>query len=187
MRSSRSVRTAAIRSVAQPPELTLDEREYPQVALTLCLRHSRPHHDTSTEFHTPAGPFTLVPLPGDRSSLVWVLDPKASEELAAIDDAELSDEIERASYSIFGKIEVESGPRPLSAPRCDRTAVRRQSASRSSAKLRMSFRRSARKVSIWVCATLQQSASLRSWQIEAAKILELTICSRTTIACGAPM
>jgi 2-octaprenyl-6-methoxyphenol hydroxylase len=89
--------------------IDLSEREYPQVALTLCLRHSRPHHDTSTEFHTPAGPFTLVPLPGDRSSLVWVLDPKASEELSALDDSELSDEIERASYSILGKIEVESG------------------------------------------------------------------------------
>ena len=82
----------------------MHERDYPQVALTLCLRHSRPHHNTSTEFHTPSGPFTFVPLPGNRSSLVWVLDPGAADELADIDDAELSNEIERASYSILGKI-----------------------------------------------------------------------------------
>ena len=50
---------------------------YPQTALTLNLAHARPHHDTATEFHTESGPFTLVPLPGRRSSLVCVLDPGA--------------------------------------------------------------------------------------------------------------
>ncbi len=89
--------------------IALDERRYRQTALTLCLRHSRPHRDASTEFHTPSGPFTLVPLPGDRSSLVWVLDPADADELAALDDGELSDEIERASHSILGKISVEPG------------------------------------------------------------------------------
>src|SRR3712207_8973536 len=37
---------------------------YPQIALTTILRHTRDHDDTSTEFHTRAGPFTLV----DRKS-----------------------------------------------------------------------------------------------------------------------
>jgi 2-octaprenyl-6-methoxyphenol hydroxylase len=89
--------------------ISIDEREYTQVALTVCLKHSRPHRDSSTEFHTPSGPFTLVPLPGQRSSLVWVLDPGQADAIAALDDAELSAEIERASHSILGKIEVEPG------------------------------------------------------------------------------
>lgn len=84
-------------------------RKYPQVALTACLRHSRHHNDTSTEFHTATGPFTLVPLPGDRSSLVWVLDPADAEDLAALDDEALSDEIEQAAHSILGKVAVEPG------------------------------------------------------------------------------
>lgn len=87
----------------------IDEREYKQSALTLSFKHSRPHHDTSTEFHTPSGPFTLVPLPGQRSSLVWVLDPIHADDIAALDDAALGDEIERASHSILGKIEIEPG------------------------------------------------------------------------------
>jgi len=87
----------------------IDAQDYPQVALTVCLKHSRPHRDTSTEFHTPSGPFTLVPLPGNRSSLVWVLEPADADVLAALDDAELAGEIERASHSILGKIEVERG------------------------------------------------------------------------------
>jgi 2-octaprenyl-6-methoxyphenol hydroxylase len=86
-----------------------DKRSYPQVALTVCLRHSRPHDDTSTEFHTPTGPFTLVPLPGKRSSLVWVLDPPTARAVATFDDTKLAAEIERASHSILGKVEVDPG------------------------------------------------------------------------------
>src|SRR4051812_45892347 len=87
----------------------IDERDYPQAALTLCLKHSRPHHDTSTEFHTASGPFTLVPLRGQRSSLVWVLDPADADEIDALDDAELAREIEAASHSILGRVQVEPG------------------------------------------------------------------------------
>ena len=105
----------------------IDERKYAQVALTVCLRHSRPHRDTSTEFHTADGPFTLVPLPGNRSSLVWVLHPAEAENIAALDDAELSAEIERAAHSILGKIEVEPGRGmfPLSVVRAQRLAANR--------------------------------------------------------------
>jgi len=84
-------------------------RDYPQAALTVCLKHTRPHHNTSTEFHTPSGPFTLVPLPGQRSSVVWVLDPAQADIVREMDDATLAAEIERASHSILGKITVESG------------------------------------------------------------------------------
>ena len=114
----------------QAAGIPLDERRYPQVALTVSFGHSRPHRDASTEFHTPNGPFTLVPLrgafPGEvgtgspsgsateqklgqRSSLVWVLDPDDAEDIAALDDDELSAEIERASHSILGKVAVEPG------------------------------------------------------------------------------
>ena len=89
--------------------IAVDEHRYPQTAMTLCLSHSRPHRDTSTEFHTPGGPFTLVPLPGNRSSLVWVLDPAAADELAALDDIALAIRIEQASHSILGKLRVEPG------------------------------------------------------------------------------
>lgn len=98
-------------------DIGFDTRDYKQVALTVCLKHSRPHRDSSTEFHAPSGPFTLVPLPGNRSSVVWVLDPLRADEIAELDDAALSLEIERAAHSILGKIEVEPGRGlfPLSA------------------------------------------------------------------------
>ncbi|MGU9981995.1 UbiH/UbiF family hydroxylase [Phreatobacter sp. HK31-P] len=82
---------------------------YPQTAVTVCFRHSRPHHDISTEFHTPTGPFTLVPLPGDRSSLVCVVRPGEADRLLALDDAALAREIEKRSQAILGKVMLEPG------------------------------------------------------------------------------
>lgn len=82
---------------------------YSQTALTLNLAHTRPHHETATEFHTESGPFTLVPLPGQRSSLVCVLDPASTATLAAMADAELSAEVERRAHSVLGKMTAEPG------------------------------------------------------------------------------
>jgi 2-octaprenyl-6-methoxyphenol hydroxylase len=84
-------------------------RTYPQTALTLNLAHDRAHDDTSTEFHTESGPFTLVPLPGRRSSLVCVLDASNAAKVLAKPDAALSAEIERRAHSLLGKMRVEPG------------------------------------------------------------------------------
>lgn len=86
-----------------------ESRRYPQTALTYNLAHTRPHGDTSTEFHTESGPFTLVPLPGQRSSLVFVVDPAEAPRIAALADAELAGEIERRSHSLLGKVAIEAG------------------------------------------------------------------------------
>jgi 2-octaprenyl-6-methoxyphenol hydroxylase len=86
-----------------------ERRSYPQAALTLNLGHARPHHGISTEFHTESGPFTLVPLPGQRSSLVCVVDPADAAHLGALDAGALSAEIERRGHSILGKVAVEDG------------------------------------------------------------------------------
>ncbi len=84
-------------------------RSYPQAALVLNFGHSREHAFTSTEFHTETGPFTQVPLPGNRSSLVWVVKPDTAEELAALDDAALSQRVERQMQSMLGRVTVEPG------------------------------------------------------------------------------
>jgi 2-octaprenyl-6-methoxyphenol hydroxylase len=89
--------------------IAVASRSYPQTALTLTLAHTRPHHDVSTEFHAAHGPFTLVPLPGRRSSLVWVADKREAESLRALTGAALDAEIERRAHSILGKMQAEPG------------------------------------------------------------------------------
>jgi 2-octaprenyl-6-methoxyphenol hydroxylase len=84
-------------------------RTYPQTALTLNLDHEREHENVSTEFHTECGPFTLVPLPGRRSSLVCVLDPKTAQDLGAMADGALARNVERRAHSLLGPMRVEPG------------------------------------------------------------------------------
>jgi 2-octaprenyl-6-methoxyphenol hydroxylase len=81
---------------------------YPQVALTCNLEHTRPHDSISTEFHTAAGPCTLVPLAGLRSSLVWVVAPAEAERLRSLDDADFARAVERQVHSLLGKMAVRS-------------------------------------------------------------------------------
>ena len=88
--------------------IAVDDWRYDQAALVCNLRHSLSHHDSSTEFHTEGGPFTLVPLPGDnRSSLVWVDRPAESQRRLSLDDDALAAEIEERSASILGAVEID--------------------------------------------------------------------------------
>ncbi|MEP3303520.1 MAG: UbiH/UbiF family hydroxylase [Roseibium sp.] len=89
---------------------------YPQVAVVLNLEHDRPHNETSTEFHTPTGPFTLVPLPGRTSSLVCVVTSEQAETIKTMSKDDLALELEHRAHSILGKFGIASSPQsfPLS-------------------------------------------------------------------------
>ncbi|OAF12083.1 UbiH/UbiF family hydroxylase [Bradyrhizobium neotropicale] len=89
--------------------IAVTRRDLTQTALTFNVAHARPHRNVSTEFHTPHGPCVFVPLPGNRSSIVWVSAPKEAERLRALTDDELSAAIEKQSHSILGQMTVEPG------------------------------------------------------------------------------
>ena len=80
---------------------------YPQTALVLNFSHTIGHADTSTEFHTERGPFTQVPLPGKRSSLVWAVKPEEADGILALPRDELNAEVESRMRSILGAVQVE--------------------------------------------------------------------------------
>lgn len=93
--------------VREAAGITTRDWRYPQTALTAILGHRRDHRETSTEFHTRSGPCTLVPLPGRRSSLVWMLEPKEAERIAALDDARFARSVEMQTHSLLGAMTVE--------------------------------------------------------------------------------
>lgn len=114
-------RNSKVRAKAGIPMRTHD---YPQVAFTATVRHARHHEDISTEFHTETGPFTLVPLPGDRSSIVCVVSEREAVRLLGLPDAELARELERRAHSILGAFTLDGGRGafPLSADVAERLA-----------------------------------------------------------------
>ncbi|HEY0328717.1 MAG TPA: UbiH/UbiF family hydroxylase [Rhodopseudomonas sp.] len=107
--------------------IKLKSRALNQSALTFNVSHARPHQNISTEFHTAHGPCVFVPLPGKRSSVVWVGEPADSERRMALSDAELSAAAERQSHSILGAMCVEPGRNlfPLAIEAPDHFAARR--------------------------------------------------------------
>lgn len=82
---------------------------YPQTAMVMNFAHSLPHQNISTEFHTESGPCTQVPLPGQRSSLVWVVAPPEAERLTSLSAEQLSVEVETRMQSMLGKVSVDDG------------------------------------------------------------------------------
>ena len=83
---------------------------YDQMALATTFDHSAPHDFTSTEFHKEAGPFATVPLPGNRSGLVWMAKPARIEALLKLSDKDLCTEIQLESHGFLGLIS-NLGPR----------------------------------------------------------------------------
>lgn len=56
------------------------ERDYEQTAIVCTIAHEKPHLGLAQERFLPAGPFAVLPMTGNRSSLVWV-EPKDRVQL----------------------------------------------------------------------------------------------------------
>lgn len=80
--------------------------KYPQTAVILSFSHPLSHQNISTEFHTEEGPCVQVPLIGNNSSLVWVVNPNHANYLLSLGPTALADEIEKRLGSLLGKVTV---------------------------------------------------------------------------------
>ncbi len=85
---------------------------YEQTALATSFAHSGAHDGISTEHHRQAGPFTTVPMPGNRSALVWMERPERASQLMALSDADLAAEIQIGTHGALGRV-FDIGPRRL--------------------------------------------------------------------------
>ncbi len=45
--------------------------DYGQTALVCAIQHEKPHNGVAHQFFLPPGPLAILPLPGNRSSIVW--------------------------------------------------------------------------------------------------------------------
>ncbi len=86
------------------------EKDYDQKAIICRLNHTKPHNNISTEFHRPSGPFTLVPLPNNQSSLVWVDNSDNVDEFMALNKADFQQAIQDRSNGILGEITLQNDP-----------------------------------------------------------------------------
>ena len=83
---------------------------YGQSAIVCTVAHERPHHGRAEEHFLPPGPFAILPLTGDRASIVWTERTADAERFVALPDTEFRDELEKRFGLHLGDIEV-VGPR----------------------------------------------------------------------------
>ena len=88
----------------QAAGIRINDWSYPQTAIVCCFDHELGHGETSTEFHYDAGPLTVVPLPGNRSSLVWMVTPESAPGLLGLGDDAFAAELERRTDRLLGRI-----------------------------------------------------------------------------------
>ena len=83
-----------------------------QVGLVTTVEHARPHEGRAVQHFLPAGPFAMLPLPGNRTCVTWTEEAERGRAIAALDDAGFTREIEQRFGFKLGAVRV-AGPRAL--------------------------------------------------------------------------
>ena len=83
---------------------------YDQSAIVTTVAHERAHNGRAEEHFLPAGPFAILPLTGNRVSIVWTESTREAARIIALPDDEFHDELEKRFGLHLGDLEV-IGPR----------------------------------------------------------------------------
>ncbi len=101
--------------------------DYAQTGIVCTLTHEKPHEGLAVERFFPDGPFALLPLTGNRSSIVWALRADRARTVTSLDDADFLAEVAERAGDGLGELSLE-GPRwhyPLALVWADRYVDRR--------------------------------------------------------------
>ena len=79
---------------------------YGQSAIVCTVEHERDHKGRAEEHFLPAGPFAILPLTGNRSSIVWTEKADEAERIVALPDNEFHDELEKRFGLHLGDLKV---------------------------------------------------------------------------------
>ncbi|HUB85458.1 MAG TPA: FAD-dependent monooxygenase [Rhizomicrobium sp.] len=83
---------------------------YPQMGIVATVEHDRPHNGVAYEHFLPAGPFAILPLPGNRSSLVWTERDSLAPAMMKLPEDEFNAEISERFGAHLGATKA-AGPR----------------------------------------------------------------------------
>ncbi len=89
---------------------------YDQSGIVCTVAHEHSHENIAHERFLPSGPFAILPLPENRSSIVWTERKDLAAAMMKLDDREFTDELTARFGDFLGGVEV-VGPRwsyPLS-------------------------------------------------------------------------
>ena len=80
--------------------------DYGQTALVCALNHEHPHHGVAHQFFMPAGPLAILPLTGNRSSIVWSEKSETAARINDLPDAAYLDVLRPRFGDFLGEISL---------------------------------------------------------------------------------
>ncbi len=80
---------------------------YGQTALVCAIAHDLPHHGIAHQFFMPPGPLAILPLTGNRSSIVWSERTDVAEQINALDDQAYLQVLRPRFGDFLGEIRLE--------------------------------------------------------------------------------
>jgi len=83
---------------------------YAQTGIVATVEHTRPHNGVAYEHFLPSGPFAILPMTGNRSSLVWTEDETIAPGMMQLSDSDFDAEIQRRFGTHLGAARS-TGPR----------------------------------------------------------------------------
>ena len=85
--------------------------DYDQSGIVVTVGHERDHHGRAEEHFLPAGPFAILPLKGNRSSLVWTESRREAARIIELPDNEFQTELETRFGLHLGEVKALDKPR----------------------------------------------------------------------------
>ncbi len=82
---------------------------YPQTGIVATVHHAQPHQGVAYEHFLPSGPFAILPMTGDRSSLVWTEAKDKTPAMLALDDDAFNAEVAARFGAHLGATQVVGG------------------------------------------------------------------------------
>ncbi|MCB2135724.1 MAG: UbiH/UbiF/VisC/COQ6 family ubiquinone biosynthesis hydroxylase [Rhodobacteraceae bacterium] len=82
---------------------------YGQTALVCAVSHEKPHEGIAHQFFMPSGPLAILPLKGNRSSIVWSESDAEARVIAGLDDARFLAVLRPRFGEFLGKIALAGG------------------------------------------------------------------------------
>lgn len=79
---------------------------YDQTAIVCAVAHEKAHDGIAHQFFMPGGPLAILPLTGNRSSIVWSEEAAKAAEIMALDDDGFLDALRPAFGSFLGEISL---------------------------------------------------------------------------------
>ena len=97
-------RESALRTAAG---LDTVKMSHDQLGIVTTVQHEKPHNGTAVQHFLPAGPFAILPLPGNRSCVTWSEESETAQRIMELPEADFLAELDQRFGGRYGAVTLD--------------------------------------------------------------------------------